>query len=242
MFVLSRFPLDTDRVRAFQTFLWRDMPGALLPQTSDGPYYDEAETAILRLSSKSHWDLPIQIAGRTIHFLCAHPTPPVFDGPEDRNGRRNHDEIRFWADYLVPDRSGYIYDDNRRRGGLAADTEFILAGDMNADPVDGDSSDGAISQLLSHPLVNGRVTPSSNGAAQKSSHDGGANIRQRGEPAHDTSDFNDRSVGNLRLDYLLPCKTLDAIDAGVFWPTMTEPGYELIDASDHRLTWIDIQL
>ena len=50
--------------------------------------------------------------GKTVHFLVSHPTPPVFDGPEDRNGTRNFDEIRFWADYVIPSRSGYIYDDN----------------------------------------------------------------------------------------------------------------------------------
>ena len=59
-----------------------------------------AELDAVRLSSKSHWDLPIDIDGRTVHFLVSHPTPPVFDGPEDRNGTRNHDEIRFWADYV----------------------------------------------------------------------------------------------------------------------------------------------
>ncbi len=242
MLVLSRFPIDTEHIRTFQTFLWRDMPGALLPQTADGPYYDDAETAILRLSSKSHWDLPLQIAGRTIHFLCAHPTPPVFDGPEDRNGRRNHDELRFWADYVVSDRSGYIYDDNKRQGGLAAATNFIIAGDMNADPLDGDSRDAAINQLLSHPLINSNVTPTSKGAVEKSTLDGGANQSQLGEPARDTSDFNDRSVGNLRLDYVLPCKTLKVLDTGVFWPANGESGHELVDASDHRLTWIDIKL
>ena len=30
------------------------------------------------------------------------PDAAVFDGPEDRNGTRNHDEIRFWADYVNP--------------------------------------------------------------------------------------------------------------------------------------------
>lgn len=241
MLVLSRFRIDTARVRTFQKFLWRDMPGALLPQTSDGPYYDEAETALLRLSSKSHWDLPLQIAGRTIHFLCAHPTPPVFDGPEDRNGRRNHDEIRFWAGYVAPDRNAYIYDDNKHQGGLASDTEFVLAGDMNADPLDGDSRDGAINQLLSHALINSSVIPTSKGAVEKSIRDGAANFKQRGEPAHDTSDFSDRSVGNLRLDYVLPCMSLRVVDSGVFWPAEGDSGHELIDASDHRLTWVEFE-
>ncbi|MBC8350753.1 MAG: endonuclease/exonuclease/phosphatase family protein [Planctomycetes bacterium] len=242
MLVLSRFPIHEEGIRTFQTFLWRDMPNALLPQTSAGPFYDDSELEILRLSSKSHWDVPIQCGSQTIHFLCAHPTPPVFDGPEDRNGRRNHDEIRFWADYITQDRSDYIYDDAKQRGGLGEGKPFVIAGDMNADPLDGDSTSNAINQLLAHPLVNSHMIPNSRGAIEKARRDGGANDRHRNDSAYDTSDFNDRSVGNLRLDYTLPSKSLTALDAGVFWPFNGESGRELVAASDHRLTWIDINL
>ena len=110
MLVLSRFPILQEKVRTFQNFHWRDMPGALLPvdPQSGQPYYDAGDLAAFRLSSKSHWDVPIKVPAADgsqayeLHLLCAHPTPPVFDGPEDRNGRRNHDEIRFWADYVDP--------------------------------------------------------------------------------------------------------------------------------------------
>ena len=37
MVVLSRFPIDTKRVRTFRKFLWRDMPGALLPDDPATP-------------------------------------------------------------------------------------------------------------------------------------------------------------------------------------------------------------
>jgi hypothetical protein len=109
MAVYSMHPIDYPAIRTFQNFLWKDMPGALLPEDPPGtPWYSPAELDVFRLSSKSHWDVPINIGERTVHFLVSHPTPPVFDGPEDRNGTRNHDEIRFWADYIQPSRSGYI--------------------------------------------------------------------------------------------------------------------------------------
>ncbi len=75
-----------------------------MPTDPDGtPWYTPGpELDSFRLSSKSHWDVPIEIGKKTVHFLVSHPTPPVFDGPEDRNGTRNHDEIRFWADYVGP--------------------------------------------------------------------------------------------------------------------------------------------
>ena len=63
---------------------------------------EEEELEVVRLSSKSHWDVPVKVGGHTVHVLASHPTPPTFDGEEDRNGRRNHDEIRFWADYVSP--------------------------------------------------------------------------------------------------------------------------------------------
>ncbi|GAB4077167.1 endonuclease/exonuclease/phosphatase family protein [Nostocoides australiense] len=88
MVVYSKYPIDQAAVRTFQHFLWKDMPGALLPDDPATPaprdWYSAAEVEQVRLSSKSHWDVPIQVGGRTVHFLVSHPTPPVFDGPEDR--------------------------------------------------------------------------------------------------------------------------------------------------------------
>ena len=175
-------------------------------------------SAIFRLSSKSHWDLPLAIGGKTVHFLVSHPTPPVFDGPEDRNGTRNFDEIRFWADYISPARSDYIYDDSGQRGGLKPGELFVIAGDQNSDPLDGDSIPGAIQQLIEHPLVNTKFTPSSPGAVEQSALQGGANATHRSDPRFDTADFADSAPGNLRADYVLPRKTIQILDGAVFWP------------------------
>ena len=122
MAVFSKYPIDTAGARTFQTFRWADMPGALLPidPATGQSWYSPAELEVVRLSSKSHWDVPIQIgSGRPVHFLVSHPTPPVFDGPEDRNGRRNFDEIRFWADY-VPRSARRLHLRRRRRHRRAA--------------------------------------------------------------------------------------------------------------------------
>jgi endonuclease/exonuclease/phosphatase family metal-dependent hydrolase len=241
MVVLSQYPIDEKRVRTFQKFLWQQMPDALLPIDPETHklYYSEDILEKFRLSSKSHWDVPIQIDQQTVHFLVSHPTPPVFDGAEDRNGRRNHDEIRFWADYIDPKRSSYIVDDLGGEGGLGQDALFVIAGDMNADPLDGDSSQQAIRQLLDHPLINSKNIPSSSGASQAAQTQGGKNLLHLGDSAHDTGDFRDDTTGNMRIDYVLPSPQLQVTDAQVFWPTPTDPGNELLRASDHRLVWID---
>ncbi|MEU8821920.1 endonuclease/exonuclease/phosphatase family protein [Actinoplanes sp. NPDC048796] len=247
MVVYSKYPIDRSAVRTFQLFKWKDMPGNLLPTD----YYSAEEQAALRLSSKSHWDVPVRVRGKTVHFLVSHPTPPTFDGPEDRNGRRNHDEIRFWADYVAGAR--YFYDDQGRRGGLKRGQDFVIAGDQNADPLDGDSYQGAVNQLLDHPLINSRTRPSSAGAAEAAALQGGANAIHRGDPRYDTADFADTAPGNLRADYVLPGKGLKVTGAGVFWPKQSDPLSRLtgvydpvwapvngFPTSDHRLVWLDL--
>ena len=241
MVVLSKHEIALKDVRTFRTFLWRDMPGARLPVAPDGtPFYSDEVLGILRLSSKSHWDVPVRIGGEIVHFLVSHPTPPVFDGPEDRNGTRNADEIRFWSDYIAG--AEYIEDDSGAKGGLPGGARFVIAGDLNADPVDGESVPGAIRQLLEHPLVDASMAPSADGAAAATEAQGGSNSTHRGDPRFDTADFDDEAPGNLRVDYLLPSAGLEIVAAGVFWPGEGDPGAELLDASDHRLVWIDITL
>jgi hypothetical protein len=251
MAVFSRFPIDADHLRTFQHFLWKDMPGALLPDDPATPepadWYSPEELEVFRLSSKSHWDLPLQISRTTVHFLVSHPTPPVFDGPEDRNGTRNHDEIRFWADYVMPSRSTYIVDDDGRKGGLRPGALFVVAGDQNADPFDGDSIPGAAQLLIEHPLINARVTPDSEGAVEQSELQGGANETHVGDPAFDTADFSDVDPGNLRVDYVLPRRNMGIGDAAVFWPTSDDPLFGLVGtfpfpSSDHRLVWVDVRI
>ncbi len=279
MLVLSRFPIREEATRTFQHFPWSALPAAQRPYSPDGSsYYPDDIWKQLRLSSKSHWDLLIDVKGRDLHFLVHHPTPPVFDGPENRNGKRNYDENRFWIEYLGRGKRDYIVDDIGGAGGLDKGALFVIAGDLNADPLDGDSiagasedthgasekvsedthnlnahnlnedthdensADGAIGQLLAFPLINASCTPLSPGGREASVVQGGKNRQHKGDPAADTSDFNDERTGNLRLDYVLPSANITVRNCGVFWPAEGEVGHDLVSASDHRLVWLDISL
>ncbi|MEO0991325.1 MAG: esterase-like activity of phytase family protein, partial [Pseudomonadota bacterium] len=265
--IFSKHPIDTDNIRTFQEFLWKDMPDALLPKDpndADGNgdtenWYTAEELEVLRLSSKNHVDLPVLVDGETVHILAAHPTPPVFDGAEDRNGTRNHDEIRFWADYV--NGADYIYDDEGGYGGLGEGERFVIVGDYNADPFDGDSTNGAAMQLLENPAILGSatdpvITPTSDGGVDANDRQAGFNETHLGNPAFDTADFGfagftdgvqnpDASPGNLRVDYALPSKAgLAYLDGGVFWQASDNPLFPLAEfpTSDHRLVYVDLAL
>ena len=243
MLVLSRFPIRLEATRTFRHFPWSALPAAQRPLNPDGSsYYPDDIWKQLRLSSKSHWDLLIDVNGRDLHFLVHHPTPPVFDGPEDRNGKRNFDENRFWIEYLGRGDRNYMVDDKGGTGGLDKGALFVIAGDLNADPMDGDSANGAIGQLLAFPLINASCTPLSSGGREASVVQGDKNRQHKGDPATDTSDFNDEHTGNLRLDYVLPSADITVRNCGVFWPAGGEAGHDLSSASDHRLVWLDISL
>ncbi len=247
MLVLSKYPIDTAHVRTFQKFLWRDMPDAMLPivPKTGLPFYDNDDLAVLRLSSKSLFDVPIEVPAKgdarpfVLHLLASHPTPPVFDGPEDRNGRRNHDEVRLLADLIDPTKGAYLVDDAGKKGALQADALFVIVGDLNCDPVDGDGVPGTMDQLLKHARVNSSFTPSSIGGQMATERRNDSQSAGRGDPSHDTSNFGD--FQNLRIDYALPSQGLKVLDGGVFWPAPGEPGSEAITATDHRSVWIDVR-
>lgn len=243
MVILSRFPIDVAAARSFQNLLWKSMPSSAVPAavtTGAETWYSESDLATIRLSSKSHWDVPVRISDKTLHILASHPTPPAFDGPEARNGRRNHDEIRLWAEYVSDHPNAWLIDDKGVAGGLHSSASFVILGDQNADPNDGDSFDGAIDLLLKHPRIDASHVPKSEGGVEATKTQGKINNKHKGDSSHDTSDFSDGSVGNLRADYVLPSLGMDVRASHVFWPEKGEAGADLVDCSDHRLVWIDV--
>lgn len=217
MAVLSRYPIDTGAVQDFTEMLWRDTPEALLPQTEDGPFPSEAAQAIQRLSTTNHWVVPIDVPeiGK-VTLMTFHASPPVFDGPEDRNGRRNHDEIMFWQHYLA------------EAFGPAPRDRFILLGDFNQDRRGGEGIKSAITSVLEDPRLQDPM-PRSSGSE-----------RATGDPL-DTADWDDPVPGNLRVDYVLPSADWRVIGSGVLWPDPETPLGQAVElASRHRLVWVDI--
>ena len=134
MAILSALPFDSGASRDFNAFVWKDLPGTLRP---------DAMPDSLPLSTTGHHDTAVILKnGQALHLLTWHATTPAFDGPEDRNGRRNHDETAFWSALLA--------------GALpfpSPKPPFLLIGQANSDPEKGDGLPAAIRALLANPAL-----------------------------------------------------------------------------------------
>lgn len=208
MALLSRFPIGA--VRDFSAFLWADLPDSSAPLV-----LRPDALAVLRLATVAAWDVVIDLPDGPFHILALHAGPPVFDGPEDRNGHRNADELRFWQLYL----DGWSPD-----GLPFAATRFALIGTLNLDPDKGEGRRAVLRDLLDHPLLQDPVP-----------------LRPGGGP--ETADWPEPVPGDLRVDYILPAADMAVRASGVIWPIDargTPPLSVVRAASDHRLVWIDL--
>jgi hypothetical protein len=218
----ERLTVLEEDVRTFRLMPWDYLAASFAPADPDSgeAWYSDDEWAKFRLSSKSHWDVPVKLPnGAVVHMLCSHPTPPAFDGPEERNKRRNHDELRFWGDYLS--QRGYIVDDSGSFGGLPRGEHFVILGDLNADPKDPAWEHNAIQdRILLHPRVGKDPKPVS-------------------EIVLEGLDPTDTATWGKRADYVLPSKRLVLLRSGI-WRPMSHSGSAF--PSDHFPVWAEIKV
>ncbi len=216
MALLSALPLAAEPAD-LSAFLWRDLPGAVLP-----PGITPEAAEVQRLSSTGHWIVPLDAPAGPLALLAFHATPPVFDGPEDRNGRRNHDEAALWLRLL----DGTLPQP-------APAPPFVLLGTANLDPADGEGRREAIAALLADPRLQDPAPRGTHGRAQEPG--------QSGDPALDTAVFD--GPGGLRTEIVLPSAGLEITASGVLWPPEGDPlGATLATASRHRPVWVEIEL
>lgn len=224
MAVLSRWPIDRQEVRDFSDLKWQDFPSASLPRSMGAPFPSAKAQKAQRLSSVGHWVIPVQLPHASkLTLMTFHATPPVFDGPEDRNGHRNHDEILFWQKFL----DGEF--------GPAPGNHFVLLGDANLDPVDGEGRKAAINRLLADPRLQDPEPKRPGHVLQGPG--------QSGDPRLDTVAWPEDGPGHLRVQYILPSADLWVANAGVHWPPPdTDLAAESSAAGPHRMVWVDIAL
>lgn len=212
MAVLSRYPIDTDHMRDFSGFKWRDLPQNLaLDDTPEGQ----------RLSTSGHYEVPILLPdGKSLRLLAYYATPPVFDGPEDRNGRRNHDETAFWL-RLMDGTLPYA----------PPQAPFVLLGQTNLDPIDGEGLPDAVQDLLHSERLQDPA-PRGEGATPDKG--------QKGDPAQDTALYD--GIGGLRVEVVLPSRDLQIKAAGILRPKAGNAlATTVAKASRHWPVWVDLE-
>lgn len=131
--ILSRYPISL--MADHSDALWIDTPGSLIADTDPG-------RDIQRLASTAFWAVAVDAPDTPVTLLTIGATPPVFDGPEDRNGRRNHDEVLFWTHWMddLPGHRvviGYLNLDPDRGDGLRRAAQTLLADPRLQDPLPG---------------------------------------------------------------------------------------------------------
>jgi hypothetical protein len=176
--------------------------------------------AVQRLSTSGHWAVPVRLPdGRTLTLLAWYATPPVFDGPEDRNGRRNHDEAALWLHLLAGDLPF-----------AAPQPPYVLLGQSNLDPADGEGLPAAINALLASPRLQDPAPRGTNQRQEPGHH---------GNPALDTALYED--IGGLRVEVILPSSDQTVTASGVLWPPDDDPLTPALQAaSRHRPVWVDV--
>jgi hypothetical protein len=200
MAIMSRYPIEMNDVANMSDLLWKDLPGATLPTTMLAEIAD-----VQRLSTSGHWIVPVETSVGLVNLLAYAATPPVFDGPEDRNGLRNRDELRLWENTLDE----------------TLPTGFVVLGNANLDPLDGEGYSTAMAAFLARPIL------------------------QDPHPRQPTADWPDDGPGDLRVSYVLPAATWHVKDAGVFWPAPDDTqagllGSDGLAAGVHHIVWVDI--
>jgi endonuclease/exonuclease/phosphatase family metal-dependent hydrolase len=218
LLVDPRFEILHDQIRTYRLFRWADLPGAAQPRAPDGsPWYPPEAWASFPLPSKTLASVPVRLPnGSILYCVISHPTPPAFDGPEQRNKLRNQDEIRLLRAYL--DNAPWLVDDHGDPGGLPPGAMAVVLGDLNADPTDGNSVGEPIAHLLASPTL-------------------GPDPRPAAESAEDRLDPTDTASFGLRVDYVLPSAALRVLRTGIWRPAAGEPS---IRPSDHFPVWAEI--
>ncbi|MEO1640662.1 MAG: endonuclease/exonuclease/phosphatase family protein [Pseudomonadota bacterium] len=103
-----------------------------------------------------------------------------------------------------------------------APADFVIAGNTNLDPLAGDGLRQAMVDFLADPRLQDPL------------------------PEQPTADWGAEGPGKLRVSYVLPSRSWEVVDAGVFWPATNSADADLLGsdstaAGPHHLVWVDIR-
>jgi hypothetical protein len=228
--VLSRYPILRDQVRVITDVPWESLPENTIAQMERDLGFGVPPG--FPIFEKSLNIVPVDLGEHGILYLVLlHTVSPAFD---PINPYRNYDELRALRMFLDAELPGVEP--------LPEGARFMVIGDLNADPDDGDGLPGAIQQVLEHPSVvawfpEGHGTKGDNG--QYNTYLSGCG-NDDGVVVNPTQKFQ------MQLDYILPSQNIGEPSAGaIFWPDfMAEQDDFALRcyASDHSYMFADVTI
>ena len=234
MIVYSTHPLDEGNVRDFTSLPWDAMPDNSMPER-----LSDLEREIVPLASVSHWDIPVEVDGDTLHVLAT----STADASESSYGTaRNHDQIRFWQDYLDPE-ANYILDHRGDRGPLTDHDAFVIAGSLKADPTGtGPGDPTAIASLLESEEI---IDPEPSRAINMSALGRGM-LPDAPDAPHHTAGSPTGDDEMYRADYVLLSSDLNVVDSGVLGTDDQQTAQSLLglqnEPNANHIVWADIAI
>ncbi len=207
MLLLSQHPVEL--AYHLNDLLWKDAPNAAMPVNEHGAPFPSAEAqGVQKLVSQGLWIVTVtpEILP-PLTLVLFHNQTPAFDGPEDLNGLRNSAQLGLLSAVMDEDYGTFPKD------------RFILMGNANLDPNDGDGERAAISALLADKRL------------------------QDAKPVSESGDHvtaNWEKYGSMRVSYVLPSTDWSIAQAGVVWPNDGPLRAAAEQASRHRMVWVDV--
>ena len=240
LLLLSRLPLRKDQAHTFRRLRWAEVPGLDFPDH----LYDAGVAEVMRLSTRTHVDVPVELGDSVVRLLLSGPRSPAAD--DEVSTLRNAAELGFWHLYL----SGRtLRNDEGDLVTLPMDVPAVLIGQWGVDPFDGPVGGASLHRLLGHPRGSAsadggtRMPPASRGglASGLAAQPGSPGAAQRGDPAADTTATT--RIGPLRTAYVLPMGPgVEVVDQGVYWPIGQEPAASVVAQMPQRMVWVDLRL
>ncbi len=147
--LLSRFPIQSDKIQNHSDVLWSQISNSQSPDTG-------SLAKNQKLPSVALVTVPILVHSTLVWVTTFHANAPLFDGGSGRNVKRNADEITFASQLVIK---------NPEPG--------IMVMNANLDPEDGKGSRNAIRSVLAQPRLIDTTPQSEGGVANADTNHNG---------------------------------------------------------------------
>lgn len=121
--VLSKYPVDEEKITAVSKLKWQDVENDQLHHTD----LSGVLAASIPVMNTGLWDIPLEVGGQQVHVVATQ-TEPV-DANQGYSQARHGDELKVISDYLAG--KDYVHTDQGRQAEGVGDEKFVVAGALD---------------------------------------------------------------------------------------------------------------